>query len=80
VQVLNWGRDPDLALRYQAAAGALLQLGLALCALGLWRAGELTVARLGRRWLEAGARARADGWLRAAGGAAAAVASRRQRR
>ncbi|MBB5515217.1 putative thiamine transport system permease protein [Rubricella aquisinus] len=47
VQVLTWMSDPDLSLRFQAAAGAVLQLGLVLAALFAWRSAERVVARLG---------------------------------
>ncbi|WP_051155930.1 ABC transporter permease [Salipiger mucosus] len=67
VQVLRWMSDPDIALRSRAAAAAVLQLGLALAALGLWRLGEIGVAWLGRRWIEAGSRGHGEGVLRAAG-------------
>lgn len=58
VQVVRWMSDPDLAFRFQAAAGAMLQLGLVLTGLGLWRAMELAVARVGRAWIAHGGR----GW------------------
>jgi putative thiamine transport system permease protein len=51
VQVVRWMNDPDLALRFQAAAGAMLQFGLVATALLLWRALELAVAALGRCWI-----------------------------
>ncbi|MEY1557216.1 ABC transporter permease [Yoonia sp. R2331] len=70
VQIVKWMSDPVLALRLQAAAAALLQLGLVLGALAAWRLGETVVARLGRRWIAAGGRGRAD---RAVAGAALAV-------
>ncbi|MFP4305029.1 MAG: ABC transporter permease [Rhodosalinus sp.] len=54
VQIVRWMSDPDLALRLQAAAGAVLQLGLVATALAVWRAGELTVAALGRGWARSG--------------------------
>jgi putative thiamine transport system permease protein len=56
VQVVRWMNDPDLALRFQAAAGAVLQLGLVVLGLGLWRVMEMAVAGLGRRWIASGAR------------------------
>lgn len=56
VQILRWMSDPDLAYRLQGAAGALLQLGLVLGALGLWWLAERLVARLGKRWIESGSR------------------------
>jgi putative thiamine transport system permease protein len=58
VQVVRWMNDPDLAFRFQAAAGAVLQLGLVLLGLGLWRGVEMLVARLGRAWAVSGARGR----------------------
>jgi len=56
VQVVRWMNDPDLALRFQAAAGAVLQLGLVLLGLGLWRLMEIVVARIGRAWIASGGR------------------------
>ncbi|HAW49070.1 MAG TPA: ABC transporter permease, partial [Roseovarius sp.] len=58
VQVVRWMSDPDLALRFQAAAGAVLQLGLVLLGLGLWRLIEMAVARAGRAWIVIGGRGR----------------------
>ncbi len=58
VQVVRWMSDPDLALRFQAAAGAVLQLGLVLLGLGLWRLIEMAVARAGRAWIVRGGRGR----------------------
>ncbi|MGY6634577.1 MAG: ABC transporter permease [Alkalilacustris sp.] len=56
VQVVRWMNDPDLALRFRAAAGAILQLALVLGTLVLWRGLEVLVARLGARWTLAGGR------------------------
>jgi len=56
VQVVRWMNDPDLALRFRAAAGAVLQLALVLGALGVWRGLEWAVARLGRIWIGRGNR------------------------
>ncbi|MEO0487574.1 MAG: ABC transporter permease subunit [Pseudomonadota bacterium] len=61
VLILRWMTDPDLALRAPAAAAALLQLGLVVGAIGLWRLGELGAARMGRVMIETGARG--AGWL-----------------
>ncbi|MBC7133340.1 MAG: ABC transporter permease subunit [Roseovarius sp.] len=61
VQVVRWMSDPDLSMRFQAAAGAVLQLGLVLLGLGLWRLMEVAVARLGRVWIASGARGRRRG-------------------
>jgi putative thiamine transport system permease protein len=54
--VLRWFNDPDLALRFQAAAGATLQFALVALAIGLWRGAEALLARAARPWLAAGAR------------------------
>ncbi|SFQ59915.1 putative thiamine transport system permease protein [Roseivivax halotolerans] len=59
VQIVRWMSDPDLSMRLVASAGALLQLGLVIGALALWRAGEALVAVLGRRWVMRGGRGRA---------------------
>jgi putative thiamine transport system permease protein len=53
--------EPDIAQRALAAAGALLQLGLVIFALLVWRLGESIVASAGRRWVMVGGRGRADG-------------------
>ncbi len=58
VQTVRWMSDPDLTVRFQAAAGAVLQLGLVLGALVLWRAAEALAARLGCRWAISGHRGR----------------------
>jgi len=60
VQIVRWMSDPDLTMRAQAAAAALLQLGLVLGVLVVWRLGEMIIGRLGRRWAEMGGRGRAD--------------------
>lgn len=60
VQIVTWMSEPDLALRLQAAAAALLQLALVIAALIGWRIGETVVAALGKRWIAAGGRGRAD--------------------
>lgn len=54
--VLRWFYDPDLAMRFQAAAGATLQLALVVLAIALWRGAEAVVARLARPWLVEGSR------------------------
>jgi putative thiamine transport system permease protein len=54
--VLRWFADPDLALRFQAAAGAVLQLIVVAGAIIAWWLAERTLAPLGVRWIEAGRR------------------------
>jgi putative thiamine transport system permease protein len=64
VQVLEWLSDPDLSLRFQAAAGAILQLALVIGLLLLWRGGEAVAARLGCAAIRTGHRFAADGAAR----------------
>ncbi|HEY9058540.1 MAG TPA: ABC transporter permease [Aurantimonas sp.] len=40
VRLLGWMGDPDLAMRFQASAGAILQLGATLFVILVWLAGE----------------------------------------
>ena len=65
VQVLAWLSDPNLSLRFQAAAGALVQLALVLGLLALWRLGEYAAMRTGCRLLFMGQRLARDGIMRA---------------
>ncbi|WP_129141840.1 ABC transporter permease, partial [Modicisalibacter coralii] len=64
VAVLRWLNDPDLAMRFMASAGALLQLGVTLAALLAWWGLERLTVRLCRNWLSDGRRAFADTALR----------------
>jgi putative thiamine transport system permease protein len=67
VQIVKWMSEPNLAMRTQAAAAALLQLGLVVGALIFWRLGEMLIGRLGRHWAEPGTRRqdhqRSSPWL-----------------
>jgi putative thiamine transport system permease protein len=54
--VLRWFNDPELTLRFQAAAGAVLQLLLVVAAIACWRAAERLLGRLSRGWLIDGKR------------------------
>ena len=54
--VLRWFSDPDLTMRFQAAAGAGLQFALVATAIALWRGAEALLGRLARPWLGGGAR------------------------
>jgi len=67
VQIVRWMGDPDLMLRLQAAAAALLQLGLVAGALLLWRGLERLCGFIGRLWIASGSRGRFDAPLRLAG-------------
>jgi putative thiamine transport system permease protein len=75
VQIVQWTNDPDLALRFRAAAGAVVQFGLVVGALGFWRLGEIVAKRLGEWWICRGGRGRADGPLRVVGLGAAGIAA-----
>ncbi|WP_368185221.1 ABC transporter permease [Aestuariibius sp. HNIBRBA575] len=67
VQIVKWMADPDLAFRLQAAAASLIQLGLVVGALILWRIGEILLGLAGRRWAYAGRRQMLDRPLRGIG-------------
>lgn len=58
VALVRWLNDPDLSLRFMAAAAALLQLAVTLVALGLWWLGELLVALMWRARVTDGRRER----------------------
>ena len=75
VQIVTWMGAPDVSERAVAAAAALLQGGLVLAALAVWRGAEVAVARLGRGWAARGARRTGDGALRGLGLTAGAVAA-----
>jgi putative thiamine transport system permease protein len=68
--VVRWFLDRDLALYFPAAAGALLQLGIVVAAISVWRLAECAAWRLARPWIARGGRGRDAPW-RIAGGAAA---------
>lgn len=56
VQVVAWMHDPDLSMRFQAAAGAVLQLALVIGALALWRICEMVGSAVLTRWRGSGGR------------------------
>ena len=60
VYIVRLMLDPDIAMRLQGAAAALLQLGLVIAALMAWRLGEHVVGAFGRRWIATGARGKID--------------------
>ncbi|MBB4302029.1 putative thiamine transport system permease protein [Rhodobium orientis] len=66
VRLVTWMNDPDLAMRFQASAGALVQLATTACALLIWIAGERFLGRLAGPHLASGRRHANDGPLRAA--------------
>ena len=56
VLAVRWFADPDTSRYFQAAAAAVLLLVLVAAAIALWFGMEILLARLGRRWIERGAR------------------------
>ena len=71
--VFRWFQDPDLTMRFQAAAGAALQLGIVVLGIALWRGLEALVASLARPWLVHGGRGGRGGAPRVAAWAGVAV-------
>ncbi len=65
--ILRWFNDPELTMRFQAAAGAVLQLFIVIGAIAMWRLGEIVSARLLRPWLVGGRRGGDGGVIRLAG-------------
>ncbi|SLN25784.1 Inner membrane ABC transporter permease protein YnjC [Oceanibacterium hippocampi] len=56
VLLVRWFNDPDLAFRFQASAGAILQLLLVAGTVLLWLGAERVIVRAARRRLMAGRR------------------------
>ena len=73
VQLLKWINNPDLALRFRASAGAMLQLALVAASIALWLGADYWVARLARRWIASGVRTCADRFVSVAAGALGAA-------
>jgi len=74
VAVVQWLSDPEVSSRARGAAGAMLQTGLVIAAIGMMRGSEAIVARLARPWLSAGPGAGSwDGRLGVWGALAAAL-------
>lgn len=67
VQITRWSTDPDLSRRFVAAAGAVLLASLTLALVLLWRVVEMLVGRLGRAWIDGGARHAGDRLVRISG-------------
>ena len=67
VRLVDWMNDPDLTLRFVAAAGALLQLGITIIAFLIWLGLEKMGARLRERFAAYGTRFPNDQPLRFAG-------------
>jgi len=60
VRLLGWFGDPDLSMRFMAAAAALLQLGVSLLAVVSWLLGEKMVSKFYRLWVRSGNRLGGD--------------------
>jgi putative thiamine transport system permease protein len=54
--LLRWFNDPDLTMRFCAAAGAILQLLIVAAAIAAWHGAEAMITRVGRRWIAGGRR------------------------
>jgi len=68
VRVVGWMNDPDLPMRFTAAAGALLQLGISAAAIFIWIGMERVASALCSLFAEGGKRIRRDmvaSWLAA---------------
>ncbi len=61
VQLVRWMNDTDLAMRYTASAGALIQLGLVLSLFALWFGVERSCASFRRALALKGTRFASDG-------------------
>jgi putative thiamine transport system permease protein len=68
IRLVQWMVDPDLTLRFVAAAGALLQLGVTACALAIWIGLEHGGAYIRKRLAASGRRWRKDALLRTGSG------------
>lgn len=76
VLVFRWFNDPDLTMRFTAAAGATLQLAIIVAAIALWYGAERAVAAMARPWLTRGwPRAWPRGWQARHGAAPRLVAA-----
>jgi len=58
VQIVRWMSDPDLSRRLLASAAAVVQFGVVLGGILVWRGAEVVVVGVGRRWIEQGGRGR----------------------
>lgn len=75
VQIVRWMSDPDLTLRLQAAAAALIQLGLVIVAQLVWYVAEWSLVQLSKRYFHMGRRHARDRLLRGVGIGFAGVVS-----
>ncbi len=75
VRIVEWQADPDLGLRFVAAAGAVLQLFVTTTALVVWWMAERLIVRIDRSRISAGWRGRSDALARHAAAVAAALSA-----
>ena len=61
VQLVHWMNDPDLAMRFTASAGAMVQLVLVLVLFAFWLALEMSGALVRRHFAKGGLRFLSDG-------------------
>ena len=66
--LLRWFNDPDLTMRFCAAAGAILQLLIVVAAIAAWHGAEAIIIRVGRRWIASGRRGIAGRAVKVAAG------------
>lgn len=67
VRLTQWMMDPEIALRFQASAGALLQLGVTVTAILIWIVGERLAGKVSRYFMRNGFRLAADQAFRMVG-------------
>lgn len=67
VRLVQWMNDPDLAMRFKASAGALLQLGVSAFAIFVWFGLERLAGAVARALCGSGFRFRRDAALRLIG-------------
>ena len=75
VRLLGWMSDPDLALRFRASAGAIVQLGVTLAVIAAWIGIERGAAAAARRLRQEGRRCTSDRPLRIAAAVPVALAA-----
>lgn len=66
-RLLGWMNDPDLALRFEASAGAVLQLGVTVAALASWLIFERLCSAVQRKTCQSGRRFANDQTMRRTG-------------
>lgn len=73
VRLLQWMNDPDIAMRFEASAGAQLQLCVTISAIVTWLCAERLLRSVGFAWVENGRRFFADTALRRVAALAALI-------